>query len=76
MNNKKNKACVQFGNNLRHLRQSKSLSQESFADLLQMHRTYVGGLERGERNPTLTVIVKIAKALHFPVQKLLENVGN
>ncbi|MCL1839153.1 MAG: helix-turn-helix transcriptional regulator, partial [Propionibacteriaceae bacterium] len=42
-----------FGLNLRKFRQSAGLSQEAFADRLRMHRTYVGGLERGERNLTL-----------------------
>ena len=42
-----------LGRNLRNLRQAKGLSQEGFADTIAIHRTYMGGLERGERNVTL-----------------------
>jgi len=48
------------GRNLRAYREAKGLSQESFADLLGYHRTYVGGLERGERNLTLKSVERIA----------------
>ena len=52
-----------FGNNVRCLRIKKGLSQEQLADLAGLHRTYIGGIERGERNISLENIVKIAKAL-------------
>jgi transcriptional regulator with XRE-family HTH domain len=42
-----------MGRNLRAYRQARDLSQETFADLVGVHRTYMGGLERGERNLTL-----------------------
>ena len=51
------------------------LSQESLADMAQIHRTYVGGVERGERNPTLTMIVRLAEALKVPPCRLLEDDG-
>lgn len=49
-----------FGRNLRRLRESEGMSQENFADKLGYHRTYLGGVERGERNLTLRSIEKIA----------------
>jgi len=60
---KQNGCCREFGMKVRTLREQRGLSQEGFADLVGMHRTYVGGIERGERNPTLTTIHKIAEAL-------------
>ena len=49
--------------NLRKLRQDKGLSQEAFADEAGLHRTYVSDIERGARNPTITVVEKLAHAL-------------
>jgi transcriptional regulator with XRE-family HTH domain len=49
--------------NLKRLREGKGLSQEAFADVCGLHRTYVSGVERGVRNPTITVVAKIAKGL-------------
>jgi transcriptional regulator with XRE-family HTH domain len=48
------------GRNLRAYRDARGLSQEAFADLLGVHRTYVGGVERGERNLTLRSVERIA----------------
>jgi transcriptional regulator with XRE-family HTH domain len=45
-----------FGRNVRLLREAQGLSQEAFADLLSVHRTFVGGIERGERNLTLQTV--------------------
>ncbi len=67
----KRKECVDFGLLVRSLRIKKGFSQESFADKVGIHRTYVGGIERGERNPTLTMIYKIAKALRLSPNHLL-----
>lgn len=71
----KNPECVSFGNRLRELRKEKGFSQEGFADHAEVHRTYLGGLERGERNPTLTVMAKIARALDVSLSKLVQGVG-
>jgi transcriptional regulator with XRE-family HTH domain len=49
-----------LGQNLRAYREARGLSQEAFADTLGLHRTYVGGLERGERNLTLKSVERIA----------------
>lgn len=48
------------GLNLRAIREARGLSQEAFADVLEVHRTYMGGVERGERNLTLKSVERIA----------------
>lgn len=75
MSETKHPECVQFGQRLRILRKQKGYSQEGFALHAEVHRTYLGGLERGERNPTLTILVKIARALGVPASRLLQGVG-
>lgn len=52
-----------LGENLRRYRQSRGLSQEALADVLGVHRTYMGGVERGERNLTLRSLERIADSL-------------
>lgn len=52
-----------FGNTIRTLRLQKGLSQEALAELCNLHRTYIGGIERGERNVSLINILHLAKAL-------------
>lgn len=60
-----------FGRNLRRHRESLGLSQEAFADRLGMHRTYMGGVERGERNLTLRSVERIAGSIgRDPVEML------
>lgn len=61
----------QFGDSVRRIRTQMGLSQEAFALLVGIHRTYIGGIERGERNPTLTMIVRIAAALQVDPSTLL-----
>lgn len=51
------------GRNLRAYRQARGLSQEAFADVVDVHRTYMGGLERGERNLTLKSVERIAERI-------------
>lgn len=58
--------------NMRRLRQSKGWSQEEFAHQAGLHRTYVSDLERGARNPTISVVDKLAVALGVPVGDLLD----
>ncbi len=61
----------QFGQSLRALRKARSLSQEVFADVLGVHRTYMGGLERGERNVTLRTVERLADRLGVDALDLL-----
>jgi len=68
---KKSAECVAFGEAVRQLRRDCRLSQDEFAVVADLHRTYVGGIERGERNPTLTTIYRIANALGVTPADLL-----
>lgn len=61
------------GRNLRLYRLQRELSQEKFAELLGYHRTYVGGLERGERNITLVALEQIAARLDVDPLDLLQS---
>lgn len=60
------------GHNLRAYRVARALSQEAFADVLGVHRTYMGGLERGERNLTLKSLERIAERLGILPLELLQ----
>lgn len=62
-----------FGQNLRAHRQKRGLSQEAFADQLEVHRTYMGGIERGERNLTLRSVEKIAARIDIEPLALLRS---
>ena len=59
------------GKNLRAYRQAKGLSQEAFAELVGMHRTYIGGVERGERNLTLATVERYAEVIGLDPLDLL-----
>ncbi len=60
-----------FGRNLRAHRKGCGLSQEEFADALGVHRTYIGGIERGERNLTLKSVERIARQIKVSPLELL-----
>jgi transcriptional regulator with XRE-family HTH domain len=60
----------QFGERLRELRKKKGLSQEALALACDLDRTYIGGVERGERNISLLNIHKIAAAMHLQPKDL------
>lgn len=63
-----------FGARLRQHRLEAGLSQEKLADMASLHRTYIGGIERGERNVSLLNIVKIANALGVKPTDLLAGI--
>ncbi len=60
-----------FGQKMQKVRQSSGVTQEELAARLSMHRTYIGLIERGERNPTIRTLYKIAKALKVSAGELL-----
>ncbi len=57
---------------VKKVRQGRGWSQEELAFEAEIHRTYISGVERGIRNPTVTVLAKIAKALKVPPGRLLD----
>lgn len=62
---------VALGQTIRNLRSERGYSQESFADAVGLHRTYMGGIERGERNLGITNLGKIASTLGMPLSRLI-----
>ncbi len=62
----------EFGERLRSIRQQKSLSQEALALACELDRTYIGGVERGERNISLINIYRIARALSISPKELMQ----
>lgn len=63
---------ARIGRNMKTLRTAKGWSQEELADQAGIHRTYVSGVERGVRNPTATVLEKLAVALGAKMSALLD----
>jgi transcriptional regulator with XRE-family HTH domain len=63
--------CVIVGRNVRRLRVQKGMTQEELAFEAKIDLTYMGGIERGRRNPSLMVMARIANALSVPLGKLL-----
>ena len=64
--------CTRLGLNVRRLREAKGWSQEDYADRAGIHRTYVSDIERGRRNPTVTVVEKLAKPLGVRAGQLMD----
>jgi len=62
----------QVGLNVRKLREKRGWSQEELAYKAHLHRTYISGVERGVRNPTVAVLQEIAKALNVASSQLLD----
>ena len=60
-----------FGDKVQKVRKSQGISQEELATKVFMHRNYIGLIERGERNPTIRTLYKIAKALKVSAGQLL-----
>lgn len=58
------KSTKEFGKNLARLRHHRGLTQEELAEISGLHRTYISGVERGERNPTVLTIIALSKALN------------
>lgn len=64
----------QFGKKVREIRVKKKLSQGDIARILKVHRSYVSGIERGVRNPSLKVIERIANALGVNIEKIVKKI--
>lgn len=64
----------QLGQKIRSSRLERDLSQEKFSDICGLHRTYLGGIERGERNPSLENLVKIAEAFQITLSELFSKI--
>ena len=71
-NMSKKSISIKFGEKVREIRVSQNLSQEQLAHLADVHRTYIGMVERAEKNITLVNIEKIAKALNVNITELLK----
>lgn len=67
-----NNEVIKFGKKLKEIRLKKDLSQGDVAKILGVHRTYISGLERGVRNPSLLTVQKVAKALGVRSKELIE----
>jgi len=63
-----------FGQNVRRIRRIRGYSQEELAERAGLHRTYVGSVERGERNVSLHNIVALSRALDVPVSELFSGI--
>lgn len=63
-----------IGDNIRHYRKIKGFSQEELAERASLHRTYIGSVERGERNISIENIVSVARSLDILPKELLEGI--
>ncbi len=77
MSRKKNTSIQEsFGQSIRRLRQLRGISQEQLADDSGLDRSYIGGVERGDRNPSLIAITKIAHGLQVAISDLFAEQEN
>ncbi len=75
MNSKEN-ISIAFGDRIKKLRKALGFSQEELAYRANLHRTYIGMIERGEKNITLINIEKIAKALNIEIKDIFDEPKN
>jgi transcriptional regulator with XRE-family HTH domain len=68
----KDEVLIKFGNKIRELRLSQNISQEALAEKSGLHRNYIGMVERGERNPSLVNIEKLAISLEITLTELFK----
>jgi len=70
MNTRQINQLILLGQNIRKYRELKGWSQEDLAFEIGLHRTYIGGIERGERNLTILNLIKIAEKLNVTLNEL------
>jgi transcriptional regulator with XRE-family HTH domain len=70
---KKNPLLLEFAARVRNRRHTLSLTQEQLAERIDFHVNYVGGIERAERNPSLTSLIALAKGLRCSLNEILPN---
>lgn len=63
---------LQFGRRVKELRKSLGISQEQLSYQCELNRTFMGAIERGEKTPSLSTIIKISKGLNLPLSKLFD----
>lgn len=64
-----------LGKNVAKYRKQTGLTQEKLADIVDVHRTYIGFIEQGKRNPSIYNLIKIARALDTTVSEILKNIA-
>jgi len=74
--NTKTLITISFGTKIREFRKSRGLSQEALADLAELDRSYIGGVERGDRNISLNNIHKLSKALDINISELFKDLND
>ena len=67
-------AVKKFGQHIRYYRREKNLSQEQLAELCGLHPTYIGQLERGEKNASIETVIQLCKGLDITPSVLFENI--
>lgn len=72
---KRHRSLSALGLNLRRLREGKGLTQEGLGERAELDPTYISGIERGVRNPSVLSLVRVAKALKVTVAELCEGVA-
>lgn len=72
----KSKLLVDLGNRIRELRLAAGLTQEALADLCELDRTYISGIERGKRNVAIKNLATIGSALQVSLAELLSGINN
>lgn len=72
----KHSIAIQMGRALRARREAAGLSQDQFADHIDMHRAYYAAIERGEKNVTLRTLKRVADGLRMPMSDLLRDIGS
>ncbi|HOC94072.1 MAG TPA: helix-turn-helix transcriptional regulator [bacterium] len=75
MKKKKSDHLFLLGKAIRERREALGISQEELAELADFHRTYIGGIERGERNVTLLSLIKLTRALQLTPHEILIRAG-